>query len=113
MTNERTCELLKNAIDLLQSRVFDNYETEAIDKIGMSKDEYAELYGFEWDDDDEDDDEDEIEYEVCVKNKETYTVWAKSDEEAIVQAIDDFFNDDLFYGEEATEEDCEIVWRGN
>lgn len=53
-------------------------------------------------------------YEVCVLNMETYTVYAKSESDAIDKAITDFMNDDMFYGteeaENVTEEDCEIVY---
>lgn len=52
-------------------------------------------------------------YQVCVKNMETYSVEANSEEDAIVQAIDYFCDDDEYYGSEFTEnvakEDCEIV----
>lgn len=43
MTEERLRVLLRNAIELLQERVFDNYETEAMDSLGMSKDEYCDV----------------------------------------------------------------------
>ena len=54
-------------------------------------------------------------YDVCVKGMETYTIrGAKSKQDAIVQAIDCFINDDLYYGtkevDNVTKEDCEIVW---
>lgn len=54
-------------------------------------------------------------YEVCVMGIETYTIKnAESEEDAIIQAMDCFFNDDEYYGSEeaenVTEEDCEIVW---
>jgi hypothetical protein len=52
-------------------------------------------------------------YEVSVKNMETYSVEADSEEEAIIQAIDYFCDDDEYYGSEfaenVAEEDCEIV----
>jgi len=49
-------------------------------------------------------------YSVCVRGEETYDVYAKSEKVAIIQAIDNFFNDDEHYGEEATEDECEITW---
>lgn len=54
-------------------------------------------------------------YEVRVKGIETYTIRnAESEEDAIVQAIDCFRNDDLHYGSEEAENvtvaDCEIIW---
>ena len=54
-------------------------------------------------------------YDVCVMKQVTYTVYgANSEEEAIIQAIDYFRDDDMFYGteeaENVTEEDCEIMW---
>ena len=52
-------------------------------------------------------------YEVCVKSMETYSVEADSEEDAIVQAIDYFCDDDEYYGSEftenITEKDCKIV----
>lgn len=52
-------------------------------------------------------------YDVCVLNMETYTVYAKSEDDAIVKAIDKFMDDDMHYGtkeaENVTEADCEIV----
>lgn len=52
-------------------------------------------------------------YEVCVLNSETYTVQANNEEEAKIQALDYFRDDDLWYGSEeaenATIEDCEII----
>ena len=52
-------------------------------------------------------------YDINVKGLCTYTIKeAESEEEAIIQAIDDFCNDDLFWGTEATEnvteDDCTI-----
>lgn len=50
-------------------------------------------------------------YEINVKGLCSYTIReARSEEEAIMQVIDDLFNDDLFYGTEATPDECEIVW---
>ena len=50
-------------------------------------------------------------YEINVKGLCTYTIReAESEEEAIIQAIDYLYDDDLFYGEEATEDDCVIEW---
>lgn len=53
-------------------------------------------------------------YEVCVKEEETYTVHAVNKEEAIALAIDQFCDDDEYYGSELTEDvtadDCEVVW---
>lgn len=54
-------------------------------------------------------------YDVCVKNMETYTICeAESEEDAIMQAIDCFKDDDMHHGadytESVTEEDCEIMW---
>ena len=54
-------------------------------------------------------------YEINVKKLCTYTIYdAESEEDAIIQAIDDFFNDDEFYGtpetENVTEDDCTVVW---
>lgn len=54
-------------------------------------------------------------YEICVMGLETYIVRnAKSEEDAIIQAIDYFKDDDMWYGSEeaenVTEDDCEIVW---
>ena len=49
-------------------------------------------------------------YDVNVKRLCTYTIEAESKEAAIIQAIDNLFNDDQFYCTEATEDDCEIVW---
>ncbi len=67
----------------------------------------------EWDEDDECDGW--YKYEINVKKLCTYTVYASSDNEAIVQAIDYFCDDDAFYGSEETEnvneEDCEIMFK--
>lgn len=54
-------------------------------------------------------------YDICVMSMETYTIkGAKSEEDAISQAIDYFKDDDMYYGteeaENVTENDCEIVW---
>lgn len=54
-------------------------------------------------------------YEINVKGLCTYDIkGAESEEEAIIQAIDYFCDDDLFYGTEATEnvteDDCVIMW---
>ena len=54
-------------------------------------------------------------YEICVKGLETYTIFnAKSEKDAMVQAIDYFCDDDEWYGseetEKVTEDDCEIKW---
>lgn len=43
MNEKRTKELLRKAIELLESRVFDNYETEAMDRLGMTMEEYKEV----------------------------------------------------------------------
>lgn len=52
-------------------------------------------------------------YDVCVLGMETYTVYAKSEKDAIVKAMDKFMDDDMYCGTEETynvaEEDCEIV----
>ena len=57
-------------------------------------------------------------YDINVKGLCTYTIKeAESKEEAITQAIDDFCNDDLFWGteeaENITEDDCTIDWCSN
>lgn len=57
-------------------------------------------------------------YDINVKGLCTYTIKeAKSEEEAIIQAIDDFCNDDMFYGDKVTEnvtkDDCVIDWCSN
>lgn len=54
-------------------------------------------------------------YDVNVKGLCTYEIkGAKSEEDAIQQAIDYFCDDDEFYGSEeaenVTEDDCEIMW---
>lgn len=54
-------------------------------------------------------------YDVNVKGLCTYEIkGAESKEDAIIQAIDCFCNDDEFYGtketENVTENDCEIMW---
>ena len=54
-------------------------------------------------------------YDINVKGLCTYTIReAESEEYAIIQAIDDFCNDDLFWGtedaESVTEDDCVIEW---
>lgn len=54
-------------------------------------------------------------YDINVKGLCTYTIReAESEEDAIIQAIDDFCNDDLFYdteeAENVTEDDCVIEW---
>lgn len=54
-------------------------------------------------------------YDICVKGMETYTIrGAKSKKDAIIQAIDYFMDDDMYYGteeaENVTENDCEIMW---
>lgn len=54
-------------------------------------------------------------YEICVKGLETYTIYnAKSEKDAIIDAIDCFCNDDEWYGSEetenVTEDDCEVMW---
>lgn len=56
-----------------------------------------------------------VDCEVCVKGMETYSIKeAKSKEDAIIQAIDYFMDDDMYYGteeaENVTKEDCEIMW---
>lgn len=52
-------------------------------------------------------------YDVCVLGMETYTVYAKSERDAIVKAMDKFMDDDMYCGTEeaynVAEEDCEIV----
>ena len=51
MKEERLRILLDNAIKLLEERVFDNYETEVMDELGMTKDEYCDITGCDnWDD---------------------------------------------------------------
>lgn len=57
-------------------------------------------------------------YDINVKELCTYTIrGAKSEQEAIIRAIDDFCNDDMFYGkkvtENVTEDDCVIDWYSN
>lgn len=54
-------------------------------------------------------------YEICVMGMETYTIQgAESEEDAIIQAMDCFCNDDEYCGteeaENVTEKDCKIVW---
>lgn len=49
-------------------------------------------------------------YSVCVRGEETYDIYAKNEKDAIIKAIDCFFDDDEHYGEEATEDECEITW---
>ena len=54
-------------------------------------------------------------YEICVKGLETYTIYnAKSEKDAIIQAIDYFCDDDEWYGskeaENVTEDDCDVEW---
>ena len=61
MTEERTRELLNNAISILETRVFDNYETEAMDNLGMTKQEYCDIMNCEEWQDEADDDFDEFE----------------------------------------------------
>jgi hypothetical protein len=52
-------------------------------------------------------------YDVNVKKLSTYTLYAESDEEAVVKAIDCFCDDDMFWGdyepEDVREDECEIV----
>ena len=52
-------------------------------------------------------------YDVCVLGMETYTVYAKSEDDAIDRAMEKFMDDDMYYGteeaESVTEADCEIV----
>lgn len=54
-------------------------------------------------------------YDVCVKNCEHYDIYADSDEEAKVKAIDCFKDDDMWCGSEeaeyVTEKDSEIYSR--
>ena len=57
-------------------------------------------------------------YDINVKGLCTYTIIeAESEEEAIIQAIDNFCNDDLFWdteeAENVTEDDCTIDWCSN
>lgn len=57
-------------------------------------------------------------YDINVKGLCTYTIREmESEEKAIIQAIDNFCNDDLFYGtketENVTEDDCTIDWCSN
>lgn len=57
-------------------------------------------------------------YDINVKGLCTYTIReAESKEAAVVQAIDNFCNDDAFYNEEVTEnvteDDCAIDWCSN
>lgn len=54
-------------------------------------------------------------YEINVMNLCTYTIrGAESEEEAIIKAMDCFYDDDEFYGSEeaenVTEADCRVVW---
>lgn len=54
-------------------------------------------------------------YDINVKRLCTYTIrGAESEKDAIIKAIDDFCNDDLFCGteetENVTEDDCTIDW---
>lgn len=63
MTNERLTVLLNNAIELLEERVFDNYETEAMNELGMTKEEYCEVVGCEpWEDEEYEENEEEYLY---------------------------------------------------
>lgn len=45
---------------------------------------------------------------------ETYDVYAETEEEAFLKALDCFSDDDEYYGSEeaerATIDDCEVVW---
>lgn len=43
MTKERTKQLLNEAIRILELRLFNNYETEAMDNLGMTDEEYIEI----------------------------------------------------------------------
>ena len=51
MTEERLKVIAANAIGLLEERVFDNYEAEVLEALGIDKDEYCEIMGCDWDDD--------------------------------------------------------------
>lgn len=59
MTEERLRVLLRNAIELLEIRVFDNYETEAMDNLGMSEDEYCDVMCCDYCDDEEEGNDEE------------------------------------------------------
>lgn len=48
MTEERMRVLLYNAIQILEEKIFDNYETELMDILGMTKDEYCDVMDCEW-----------------------------------------------------------------
>ena len=57
-------------------------------------------------------------YIINIKGLCSYTVKeVKSEDEAIIQAIDDFRNDDLFWGTEVAEsvtiDDCTVDWCSN
>lgn len=114
MTEERLRVLLRNAIELLQERVFDNYETEAMDSLGMSKDEYCDVMCCDYWDDEEEGNEEEGLYSINVMKMESYKVWAKTEEEAFVKAIDCFKDDDEYCGSEEAEKvtisDCTVNW---
>ena len=43
MTKERAEQLLNEAIRILELRLFDNYETEAMDNLEMTDEEYMEI----------------------------------------------------------------------
>lgn len=62
----------------------------------------------------EEEDEQIGKYTVCVLNMETYIVYAKSERDAIVKAMDKFVNDDMFYGtkeaDNVTQDDCRIIY---
>ena len=53
-------------------------------------------------------------YSIAVMKMETYDVYAETENEAFLKALDCFADDDLFYGSEqaenATIDDCEVVW---
>lgn len=61
----------------------------------------------------EEEDEQIGKYTVCVLDMETYTVYAKSEKDAIDKAITKFMDDDMFYGTEeannVTPDDCRII----
>ena len=53
-------------------------------------------------------------YEICVLDCETYTIRAENQNDAKIQAMDCFFNDDYWMGKdneghEATINDCKIM----
>ena len=111
MKEERLRILLENAIKLLEEKVFDNYETEVMDELGMTKDEYCDITECDYWDDEEGE---EYLYSINVMEMESYEVWARTEEEAFEKAIDCFRDDDEYYGSEEAENvtvnDCIVEW---